>query len=294
LSHPQTRSGAGLLFGLGAYGLWGLFPAFFPLLLPSGAIEVLAHRIVWTAVFMAVVLALTGAPPQLRHLDARTWAQLGVAAVLISINWGSYIWAVNNGHVTDAALGYFINPLFSVVLGVLLFAERLNRAQWAALGIAVVAVLIIAVEAGSPPWVALTVAGSFGLYGAVKKVVPVDPTISVGVEAALMTPVALGYLAFLVHDGGTTFTTLGAGHVVLTLLSGPVTAIPLLCFAAAAQRLPLVTLGLLMYLTPAMAMTWGIVVGHEVMSPARWAGFALIWVALAVFSADAVRRARTR
>lgn len=294
MSHPQTRSGAGLLFGLGAYGLWGLFPAFFPLLLPSGAIEVLAHRIVWTAVFMAVVLALTGALPQLRHLDARTWAQLGVAAVLISINWGSYIWAVNNGHVTDAALGYFINPLFSVVLGVLLFAERLNRAQWAALGIAVVAVLIIAVEAGSPPWVALTVAGSFGLYGAVKKVVPVDPTISVGVEAALMTPVALGYLAFLVHDGGTTFTTLGAGHVVLTLLSGPVTAIPLLCFAAAAQRLPLVTLGLLMYLTPAMAMTWGIVVGHEVMSPARWAGFALIWVALAVFSADAVRRARTR
>jgi chloramphenicol-sensitive protein RarD len=286
LSHPQTRSGAGLLFGLGAYGLWGLFPAFFPLLLPSGAIEVLAHRIVWTAVFMAVVLALTGALPQLRHLDARTWAQLGVAAVLISINWGSYIWAVNNGHVTDAALGYFINPLFSVVLGVLIFAERLNRAQWAALG--------IAVEAGSPPWVALTVAGSFGLYGAVKKVVPVDPTISVGVEAALMTPVALGYLAFLVHDGGTTFTTLGAGHVVLTLLSGPVTAIPLLCFAAAAQRLPLVTLGLLMYLTPAMAMTWGIVVGHEVMSPARWAGFALIWVALAVFSADAVRRARTR
>ncbi|MCV7193717.1 EamA family transporter RarD [Mycolicibacterium brumae] len=290
----QSGSRDGLLYGLGAYGIWGLFPAFFPLLLPSGAIEVLAHRIVWTALFMLIVVALMRRLGALRAMSPRTWGLLTASATLISINWGTYIYAVNNGHVTDAALGYFINPLFSVALGVLLFRERLNRAQWAALAIAVVAVLTIAIEAGSPPWIALGVAGSFALYGVVKKIVPVDPTISVGVEAALMTPIALAYIVVLTATGASTFLSLGAGHTALTILSGPVTAVPLLLFAAAAQRLPLVSLGLLMYITPAMAMTWGIVVGGEPMPPARWVGFALIWVALAVFSTDAVRRARAR
>ena len=288
------RRDSGLLYGLGAYGIWGLFPAFFPLLEPAGAPEILAHRISWTALFMLIVVAALGRLATLRQLAPRTWGLLGVAAALISINWGVYIYAVNNGQVTDAALGYFINPLFSVALGVVIFGERLNRAQWAALVIALAAVLIIAVAAGSPPWIALAVAGSFGLYGVVKKVVPVDPTISVGVEAALMTPIALGYLAVLAGTGAATFGAAGAGHAALTVLTGPVTAIPLLLFAAAAQRLPLVSLGLLMYITPAMAMSWGILVGHEPMSAPRWAGFALIWVALAVFSTDAVRRARAR
>lgn len=284
----------GLLYGAAACGIWGMFPAFFPLLLPSGAVEVLAHRIVWTAVFMLIVLAAARRLVTLRQLAPRTWALLAVAATLISINWGVYIYAVSNGHVTDAALGYFINPLFSVALGVLVFRERLNPAQWTALAIAVVAVLTIAVEAGSPPWISLGVAGSFALYGVVKKIVPVDPTVSVGMEAALMTPIALAYIAVLTAAGGSTFLSLGAGHTALTVLTGPITAVPLLLFAAAAQRLPLVSLGLLMYIIPSMAMTWGVVVGREPMPAARWVGFALIWAALAVFSTDAVRRARRR
>jgi chloramphenicol-sensitive protein RarD len=283
---------AGLLYGLGAYASWGLFPAFFPLLKPAGAFEILAHRIVWTLAFMAVVIVASRRLTDLRHIERRTWILLICASALVSANWVIYIYAVNNGHVVDAALGYFINPLVSVALGVLLFRERLNRAQAVALFIAVVAVVVLAVEVGTPPVIALGLAFSFGLYGAVKKVVPTDPRVSVGIEAGVAAPFALGYLAVLGNSGHATFATSGPWHVLLMIVSGPVTAIPLLLFAAAAQRLPLVTLGLLMYLTPAMQMTWGVVVGHESMPPARWLGFAMIWVALAIFSADALPRSQ--
>lgn len=288
----QQNSRSGLLLGLGAYGSWGLFPAFFPLLKPAGAFEVLAHRIIWTLVFMAVVLLTAGLWRALRGIDRRTWALLAAASALVSANWVIYIYAVNNGHVVDAALGYFINPLVSVALGVLIFAERLNRAQVLALLVAVAAVVVLAVEVGAPPWIALGLAFSFGLYGLVKKIVPTDPRLSVAVESALAAPFALVYLMFITLGGEGHFLGHGAGHIVLTVLCGPVTAIPLLLFAAAAQRLPLVTLGLLQYLTPAMQMTWGVVVGHEPMPPARWLGFALIWVALVIFTADAVTRTR--
>lgn len=288
--HPR----AGLLFGLGAYGSWGLFPAFFPLLKPAGAFEVLAHRIVWTLAFMAVVLLVAGLGRQLRRIDRRTWLLLAAASMLVSANWVIYIYAVNNGHVVDAALGYFINPLVSVALGVLVFGEKLNGTQGLALIIAVMAVVVLGVEAGTAPWIAVGLAVTFGLYGLVKKIVPTDPRVSVGVESALAAPFALAYIALAGLGGHGHFLGHGAGHVALTVLCGPVTAIPLLLFAAAAQRLPLVTLGLLQYLTPAMQMTWGVVVGREPMPPARWLGFALIWVALTVFTADAVRRTRGR
>ncbi|MGB8405453.1 MAG: EamA family transporter RarD [Mycobacterium sp.] len=288
-SSPQSR---GLWLGLGAYGSWGLFPAFFPLLKPAGAFEVLAHRIMWTLLFMTVVLVLTRRLGDLRTLTARTWGLLVGASALISINWVIYIYAVNNGHVVDAALGYFINPLVSVALGVALFGERLGRAQLAALAIALGAVALLAVAAGSLPLIALGLAASFGLYGAVKKVVPADPRVSVGVEAAVAGPFALGYLVMLTVAGQSTFTGYGTGHVALLLLCGPVTAIPLLMFAGAAQRLPLVTMGLLQYLTPGLQMAWGVFVGHEPMPASRWAGFLLIWVALAIFTGDAVRRTR--
>jgi chloramphenicol-sensitive protein RarD len=217
---------------------------------------------------------------------------LTLASALISVNWVIYIYAVNNGHVVDAALGYFINPLVTVALGLLVFRERLNRAQFAALGIAVVAVVVLTVEVGALPVIGLGLALSFGLYGAIKKVVPVDPRVSVGIEAGLAAPFAVAYLVVLQVTGHGTFTDHGPTHVVLMVLSGVFTALPLLLFAAAAQRLPLVTMGLLFYLTPAMQLTWGVVVGHEPMPAARWLGFALIWVALAVFSADALWRAR--
>lgn len=293
-SEPDDRARrSGLLFGAGAYGSWGLFPAFFPLLKPAGAVEILAHRIVWSLVLMAVVITLVGRLGDLRTMSRRSWLLLAGASALISANWAIYVYAVNNGHVVDAALGYFINPLVTVALGMLIFRERLNRAQLGALAIAVVAVLVLTVEVGSLPYIGLGLALSFGLYGAVKKTVDVDPRVSVGVEAGLAAPFALGYLWVLQSAGEGTFTGHGAAHVALMVSSGVLTAIPLLLFAAAAQRLPMVTMGLLFYLTPIMQMTWGVLVGHEPMPPARWLGFALIWIALAVFSVDAVLRTRS-
>ena len=283
---------SGLLFGVGAYGMWGVFPAFFPLLKPAGAVEVLAHRIIWSFLLMVIVVAAVRRLGDLREITGRVWLLLTAAAALISMNWLIYVYAVNNGHVVDAALGYFINPLVSIALGMLIFRERLNRWQIAALTVAVVAVVVLTVEVGSPPLIGLGLALSFGLYGAVKKLVPTDPRVSVGVEAGLATPFALAYVAVLTLSGHATFGNHGASHAWLMVLSGLLTALPLLLFAAAAQRLPMVTLGLLFYLTPAMQLSWGVLVGHEPMPPARWVGFALIWVALAVFTVDAVRRAR--
>lgn len=286
----HAGDGRGVLYGLAAYGLWGVFPAFFGLLSPAGALEVLAHRIVWTVLLLAVLLVAIRRVRDVRAISRRTWLLLAAASALISTNWLIYIYAVNADHVVDAALGYFMTPLVSVALGVVVFGERLNRAQAAALLIAVAAVVLLSVGVGGPPLIAIGLALSFGLYGAVKKVVPTDPRVSVAVETAIAAPFALVYLFALQLAGASQFTSNGAGHAVLMLLCGPVTAIPLLFFGAAAQRLPLVTLGLLQYLTPSMQMAWGLVVGDEAMSPARWVGFGLIWIALVVFSADGLFR----
>ncbi len=283
---------SGLLFGVGAYASWGLFPAFFPLLKPAGAFEILAHRIVWCFVLMVVVVAAVRRLGDLRAMTGRTWLLLSAASALISANWAIYIYAVNNGHVVDAALGYFINPLVTVALGLLIFRERLNRAQFAALAIAVIAVVVLTVSLGAVPFIGLGLALSFGLYGVVKKVVPTDPRVSVGIEAAIATPFAMAFIVVWQVTGHGTFTNNGPDHIALMVLSGFVTALPLLLFAAAAQRLPMVTLGLLFYLTPAMQLTWGVFVGHEPMPPARWLGFGLIWLALLVFSVDALWRGR--
>lgn len=283
---------SGLLYGAGAYVMWGLFPAFFPLLKPAGAVEVLAHRVIWSFALMVVVVTAVRRLGDIRAISGRIWLLLVAASGLISANWLIYVYAVNNGHVVDAALGYFINPLVSIALGLLIFREKLNRWQFSALAIAVVAVVILTVQLGEPPLVGLGLALSFGLYGAVKKLVPTDPRVSVGIEAAIATPFALAYVAVLQLTGGGTLTGHGGGHVALLVLSGVLTALPLLLFAAAAQRLPMVTLGLLFYVTPAMQLSWGVFVGHEAMPPMRWLGFVLIWVALLVFTVDAVRRAR--
>lgn len=285
---------SGLLFGVGAYVCWGMFPGFFPLLKPASALEVLAHRIVWNFLLMVAVVIAVRRVGDLKQIAGRTWLLLAAASALISINWGIYVYAVNNGHVVDASLGYFITPLVTIALGLLVFQERLNRAQFAALVVAVIGVVVLTVEVGAPPYIGLGLALSFGMYGAVKKVVPTDPRLSVGIEAGLATPLAVGYIVMLQITGHATFTAHGGGHIVLMILSGVLTAVPLLLFAAAAQRLPLVTMGLLFYLNPAMQLTWGVLVGREPMPPARWVGFALIWLALLTFSIDAIRRARDR
>lgn len=279
-----------MLYGAGAYVWWGLCPGFFLLLLPASAPEVLAHRIVWSALFLLLVLAVAHRLGDLRRLTLRTWLLLLAASGLIAINWGTYIYAVTSGHVVDAALGYFINPLVSVLLGVLVFRERINRWQAIALALAVVAVVILTVEVGAPPYIAVVLALTFAVYGLVKKVVPADPRVSVAVETLLALPLAAGYLVVLEVSGQGNFLNHGPWHAVLLLAAGPVTAVPLLLFAAAAQRLPLVTLGLLFYLNPGLQMAWGVFVAHEPMPPGRWLGFALIWAALVIMTGSALRR----
>jgi chloramphenicol-sensitive protein RarD len=287
-SAPARRRG-GVLFGVGAFTWWGLCPGYFPLLLPSGSLEVLAHRIVWSALVLVLVLVVARRLGDLRRLSARTWGQLAIASALIAVNWGTYIYAATHGHVVDAALGYFINPLATVALGVLVFRERISRWQAAALMLAVVAVVVLTVEIGDPPYIAVALAVSFALYGVVKKVVQADPRVSVAVETLLALPFAGGYLVALEVLGQGHFVGGGSWHAVLLMLAGPITAVPLLLFAAAAQRLPLVTIGLLFYLNPALQMAWGVFVGHEPMPVGRWIGFALIWVALAVMTVGALR-----
>ena len=289
----ESRRRSGLVAGAGAYTWWGLCPGFFPLLLPAGSLEVLAHRIVWSAVCLCVVLAVARRFGDLRSLSGRTWLLLLAASALISVNWGIYIWAATNGHVIDAALGYFVAPLVTVALGVLVFRERIGRWQLVALGLAVVAVVVLTTEVGEPPYVAVGLATSFGLYGLVKKVVVADPRVSVAVETLLALPLAGGYLVALQMMGQGHFVGYGAGHTVLLLLAGPVTAVPLLLFAAGAQRLPMVTMGLLFYLNPALQMVWGVLVAHEPMPVGRWVGFGLIWIALGVLTVGSLRRRTT-
>jgi len=282
----------GLAYGSGAYLLWGLFPVYWPLLQPAGPAEIMAHRIVWSVVCVAALLAVRGHRGWLRGLGARRVGLLAVAAAVVSANWLGYIWGVTNGHVVETSLGYFINPLVTVLLGVLVLGERLRRAQWAALGLGAVAVVVLAVDYGRPPWLALLLAFSFAGYGLIKKTVGIGAVQSLGVETAVLALPALAYLGWLVAAGRSTFGTEGAGHVLLLVLAGPVTAVPLLLFGAAARRLPLSALGLLQYLAPVLQLGFGVLLFHEPMPPARLAGFALVWTALVLITIEGLHDAR--
>ncbi len=288
----ESVPGRGLTYGLIAYGLWGMFPLYFPLLEPSGPVEILAHRMVWSLLVSAIILTVVRGWRAIVTMPPRVWGLVVAAAALISVNWVIYIWAVNNGRVVDAALGYFINPLVSVLLGVLLFRERLRIAQWSAVGLGAVAVLVLAVAGGSFPWVALTLAFSFGFYGLVKKVIPLAPTASLTAEGLVQFVPAVVYLVVIGVAGTSTFVAAGAGHAALMAASGLITCVPLLAFAAAAQALPLSVLGLMQYLTPVLQFLLGVLWFGEPMPAYRWVGFVLVWSALVIFSVDAVRQAR--
>ncbi len=283
----------GVLFGVAAYGLWGLFPLYWPLLEPAGAVEILCHRVVWSLVLLIGVLSAARGWPALRALRRRRGAvtRLTVAALVIAVNWGLYIWGVNSGHVVETSLGYFINPLVTVLLGVLLLRERLRRLQWVAVVLGAAAVGVLSVEYGRPPWIALALAGSFATYGFLKKRVNAGAVETLSVETAVLVLPALGYLGWLSARGGGTFGH-GAGHSVLLAGAGVVTAVPLMCFGAAATRLPLTGIGLLQYLTPVMQFLLGVLLRHEAMPPGRLAGFALVWCALAVLTVDLLRGRR--
>jgi chloramphenicol-sensitive protein RarD len=284
-----------VIWGIACYAMWGFFPAFFPLLEPAAPMEILAHRFVWTLVFVVLVLLVVGRGHGggfrwLRSVGAAQWTRIAVAAVAIGVNWGLYIYAVNNDHVADAALGYFINPLVSVVLGVLVLHERLRRLQWTAVTVAVLAVVVLTVALGQPPVLSLMLALSFGLYGLLKKKVTLPPLQSLAAETLVLAPPGLAYLAWLQSQGENTALQggHGAGHVLLLATAGIVTALPLLCFARAAHELPLTTLGMLQYLTPVLQMLWAVFVVHEHIEPARWIGFGLIWLAVVIFAGDTV------
>jgi chloramphenicol-sensitive protein RarD len=284
----------GVLSGLGAYALWGLFPLYFPLLEPAGGLEIVAHRVLWSLVFVGLLLTIRRSWSQVRALvsDGRRLLVLTGAALLIAVNWLVFVYGVNSGQVVETSLGYFINPLVSVLLGVVVFSERLRVLQWVAVGIAAVAVTVLTVDYGRPPWIALALAASFGLYGVMKKLVRVEAAPGLFVETALVAVPAAVVLAVLHSDGHGTFGNEGAGHALLLASCGIATAVPLLLFAAAARRIPLSTVGLLQYLTPLMQLAIGVFVYDEPMPPARLAGFVIVWVALAVFTVDSLRHAR--
>ncbi|MEU8930531.1 EamA family transporter RarD [Streptomyces sp. NPDC048409] len=292
ISRGERR--AGLVNGFAAYGMWGLVPLFWPLLKPAGSLEILAHRMAWSLVFVAVALAFVRRWAWAGELlrQPRRLALVAVAAAVITVNWGVYIWAVNAGHVVEASLGYFINPLVTIAMGVLLLKERLRPVQWTAVGVGLTAVVVLAVGYGQPPWISLVLAFSFATYGLVKKKVNLGGVESLAAETAIQFLPALGYLLWLAGHGESSFVNDGAGHAALLASTGIVTALPLVCFGAAAIRVPLSTLGLLQYLAPVFQFLLGILYFHEAMPAERWAGFALVWVALALLTWDALRTAR--
>ena len=287
----MTATRRGTLYGAGAYLLWGLFPLYWPLLAPSAPLEVLAHRILWSLVVVVVLLAVTRRVEQVRAAvrDRRRLAQIALAAVVVAVNWGTYIYGVTNDRVVETSLGYFVNPIVTVLLGVVVLGERLRPAQWTALGAAFVAVVVLTVENGSPPWIALVLAFSFGTYGLLKKTAGVGAVEGLAVETGVLLPVAAVYVAVI---GGGTFATEGVGHAALLALSGVVTAIPLLLFGAAASRIPLSTLGVLQYLAPTMQFVLGITLFDEPLPAVKLLGFVLVWCAVALFTVDLLRHGR--
>jgi chloramphenicol-sensitive protein RarD len=278
----------GFAFGLGAHFLWGLMPLYWKLLHDSGAIELLSHRIVWSMVTIVALILIRRRFAQVRAIlsdPRRRWA-LVAAAFLISANWAGFIWGVTNDHVVETSLGYFITPLFTVLLGVVVLHERLRPAQWVALGIAFLAVAGLAIEYGRPPWVALVLTFSFGFYGLVKKKVNTGAVEGMAIETAVVTPLALAVVVALTARGDATATANGPGYFALMVLGGPLTALPLLLFGGAATRISLTTLGLLQYLGPSLQFLLGVIVYHEAMSVMRWVGFGLVWLALVIFTGD--------
>ena len=294
---PTPRNdGRGMALGVAAYLCWGFFPLYWPLLEPAGALEILAHRIVWSLGFVLALIAVTGRWRAFVAIarNRRLMLALALASVTIALNWGGFIYGVTNGHVIETSLGYFINPLVTVLLGVFVLRETLRPAQWVAVGIGAAAVVVLAVDYGRPPWIALLVAFSFATYGFLKKKADLGTFEGLGMETLILAPFALAFLVVLQLRGDLAFGHEGVGNVLLLIGTGVVTSVPLLLFGAAATRLSLSTVGLLQYLGPVLQFILGLLVFDESMSTARWAGFVLVWTALVIFTVDAVRsRQRT-
>lgn len=290
-------SGAvGVAAGVGAYALWGLLTLYWARLSEVGWLEILAHRIVWALLVVAGVLAVRRRWDWVRELARRprALAALAAAGVLITVNWALFIWAVTHQHVVEASLGYYINPLVSVLLGVVVLGERLDGLRWAAVGLAAAGVAWLTVDYGAPPWISLAMAFSFGTYGLLKKLATVTALESLAVETAVVFLPALGYLVWVAGDGAGSFGTSGLPTDLLLAASGVATAVPLLLFGAAAARIPLSTVGLLQYLTPTVQLLIGLYLLGESVDGVQLVGFTLVWAALIVLSAATLRRRSPR
>jgi chloramphenicol-sensitive protein RarD len=286
-----ARHRLGLILGISAYSLWGLFPLYWSRLAPATPLEILCDRFVWSLIFLAILMTVTRTWGRLSPVLAskRSMLLLAIASVLIGINWGVYIWAVANEHVVEGALGYFINPLVLVVVGTVFLGEKLRPLQWVAVGLAVVAVVVTTFGYGRLPWIALILAFSFAGYGVLKKVADADPIESLTIETAYVSPLCIGYLIWLASQGALVFGHSTVHENLLLAGAGVVTAVPLLMFSGAAIRIPLSTMGLLQYLTPSIQFFLGLFVLNEHMSPVLLTGFLIVWAALALFTFDSLR-----
>ena len=278
---------------MSAYVLWGLFPLYWPLLQPANPLEIVSHRAVWTMVFCIVVLALTHALKSTLATFKRSKVaiKLLTTTILISINWLVYIWATNNNHVVEASLGYYINPLIIIAFGVILLKEKMRPLQWAAVSIATIGVIVLTVDYGRLPWVALALALSWGTYGLVKKQLGLGALEGLAIETMIAFIPYCGYLIFIGAKGDGQFGN-GAGLTILLFSAGAITAIPLLLFNGSTNRLPFSTIGLLQYITPTIQFSIGVWVNHEAMPTARWVGFIFIWLALITLAGDLVKSSR--
>lgn len=293
MNSKRSEHSLGLIFGVGSYVLWGLFPLYWPLLEPANPLEIVSHRAVWTLVFCLIVLALS---KQLHSTIAivkrpKIMAGLFLTTILVSINWLTYIWATNNGHVVEAALGYYINPLIIIAFGVLLLREKMRPLQWLAVGIAAVGVTILTIDYGRLPWVAISLALSWGTYGLVKKKLDLGALNGLAIETLISLIPYAGYLIYLGNQGTGQFGQ-KPGLTILLISAGAVTAIPLLLFNGSTTRLPYSTIGLLQYITPTIQFSIGVWIRHEDMPAARWVGFVVIWLALLALATDLVRSSR--
>jgi chloramphenicol-sensitive protein RarD len=297
LNSTDQRSGynSGLIAGVGAYVMWGLVPLYWPLLKPASAMEILSHRVVWSLVFLLIIVYFKKLFNDIKValFDKRKMILLFFASIFITINWGVFIWAVNNGHVIETSLGYFINPLVSVALGVIVLKEKLRLLQKVAVGLTFVAVTFLTLTLGHPPYIALSLAFSFGFYGLVKKMANVKAIPSLTLESLMITPFFAVFLYYLSSQNELTFVELGPIHSLWLVTAGIVSVIPLMLFSTAVLRIPLVVLGLLQALGPIIQFLLGYFVFDEPMITARWVGFLIVWLAVSVFSYDAVRTYRS-
>lgn len=294
----QARRKAGLIFGLSAYLLWGVLPLFFMAIQPAGPLEILAHRIIWSLFFCLILLLFARGYPRLWRLlrTPRILGILAVAAITVAINWFIFVLGVDMGRIVEVSLGYYINPLVSVLLGVVFLKEKLRPLQWLAMGIGAIAVIVIAVGNGNIPFLGLALAVSFGLYGLIKKQIGsrAGALEAMTIETIVLFIPSVTYVLFLMSQGQSNFETQGSLHVILMLCLGPVTAIPLILFGSATSRIPLSWVGMLQYVTPTMQFLTGVFLLGEDMPLSRWAGFCIIWITVVLVCVDGVMAARRR